>query len=78
MNLRFVRNRRRRRCVTGKFWYGSELEAKASSRYLEQTKLDKLLRAYRCDKCNGWHLTSKPLQERASRPTGPGEEGRRQ
>jgi hypothetical protein len=63
MSLRFVRSKRRHKCITGKFWYGSEMEAKASGRFIEHSKVDRWLRAYRCDKCNGWHLTSKPLRE---------------
>lgn len=77
MSLRFVRNRRRQKCITGKYWYGSELEAKASAFYIAHSLIDRLLRAYRCDKCNGWHLTSKPYAPKTSRPTGPGERGSR-
>jgi hypothetical protein len=63
VSLRFVRNKRRHKCITGKYWYGSELEAKASSHFITRSQVDRWLRVYRCDKCNGWHLTSKPLRD---------------
>ena len=28
----------------------------------------RVVRAYRCEDCRGWHLTSKPAQARASKP----------
>lgn len=58
--MRIVRRKPRRGCPTGKLWYGSQAEAKADAHFIRQKHTDRNLRAYRCDKCNGWHLTHQP------------------
>lgn len=58
MGLRIVR-RKLGSCGTGKVWYGSELEAKAALHLMPRKSRRKECRAYRCDRCSGWHLTSR-------------------
>lgn len=53
----YVVRRKRGTCLTGKHWYGSELEAKAALHFMRDGRGE--CRAYKCDRCNGWHLTSK-------------------
>jgi hypothetical protein len=47
--------------ICDKFVYASEKIAKQSLRDINQVqqKHKKPVRAYECDKCGGWHLTSK-------------------
>ena len=54
--MRYVR-RKRGQCKTGKQWYATELAAKAALHFMRAGRSEQ--RAYNCDLCNGWHLTSK-------------------
>ncbi len=42
-----------------KFCYTSEHQATAKARRVQRVR-DVRLRAYRCDRCGAWHLTSEP------------------
>lgn len=45
----------------GKYRYISEAKAKTSAKTIVTAGREGYLRAYECPRCNGWHLTKKPL-----------------
>lgn len=48
---------------TGKLVYVSEKDAKTELREIQKSDSEKKpVRAYECDKCSGWHLTSIPYE----------------
>jgi len=48
-----------------KFFYACEKDAKQVLKKIIETDQEhkKPIRSYECEKCGGWHLTSKPLEE---------------
>lgn len=55
-SLRLVRRKQPRGCSSGKRWYGSRVEVLAALNMMPGGREER--RAYRCNLCNGWHLTS--------------------
>lgn len=56
---------KRRTCPTGKIRYRDRIGASvalidAQSKAHSQARVKHETRAYRCDRCRGWHLTSQP------------------
>jgi hypothetical protein len=48
---------RRREACTSKRWFATESEARAAALW-DQTRFATRLTCYRCQECDGWHLTS--------------------
>lgn len=65
MGLRYVR-RKRGTCRSGKIWYASRLEALAARQFMADSF--RSCRAYRCNLCNGWHITSQERRQTGERP----------
>jgi hypothetical protein len=49
------RARRQQNCAR-KRWFGTEAEARAAALW-DRTQFAEKLTAYRCEECDGWHLT---------------------
>ncbi|HWD69197.1 MAG TPA: hypothetical protein VG293_03320 [Solirubrobacteraceae bacterium] len=49
-------NARRKQVCARKRWFGTEAEARAAALW-DRTQFGEQLSAYRCDECDGWHLT---------------------
>lgn len=52
-------------CPTGKEWFTSELSAMRKINHYKNIEDNKRkpVRAYLCEFCGDWHLTSKPYRE---------------
>ena len=51
-----ARKARRREACASKRWFATEAEARAAALW-DQTRFGERLTCYRCDECDGWHLT---------------------
>lgn len=51
------RERRRERTCRAKRWFASEAEARAVA-LMDAAQYRQRLVPYRCERCDGWHLTS--------------------
>jgi len=47
---------RRREACASKRWFASEAEARAAALW-DRTQFGNELTCYRCEECDGWHLT---------------------
>jgi hypothetical protein len=65
MSLRTRRSRAKRKCITGKWWYPNMIAARQHALAIP---FGAQLRAYRCDLCTGWHLTSKDYTPSGGQP----------
>jgi hypothetical protein len=50
------RNVRRQEVCARKRWFATEAEARAAALW-DKTQFGESLTCYRCEECNGWHLT---------------------
>ena len=50
------RHARRRETCERKRWFATEAEARAAALW-DRTQFGEKLVSYRCEECNGWHLT---------------------
>lgn len=50
------REAHRREVCESKRWFGTEAEARAAALW-DRTQFGQSLTAYRCEVCDGWHLT---------------------
>jgi hypothetical protein len=62
---RFIRQKQRQHCWTGKVRFRKESQALQElariQEIAEYAVMDKVpVRAYSCSSCDGWHLTSQP------------------
>jgi hypothetical protein len=56
------RKARRREVCANKRWFATEAEARAAALW-DRTQFGEQLTAYRCDVCDGWHLTGGRSRE---------------
>jgi hypothetical protein len=50
------RKARRREVCASKRWFATEAEARATALW-DRTQFGESLTCYRCEQCDGWHLT---------------------
>ena len=51
-----ARKARRREACARKRWFATKAEARAAALW-DQTQFGERLTCYRCEECDGWHLT---------------------
>ena len=51
--------KRRLEACAAKRWFATEAEARAAALW-DRTQFGEQLACYRCEECNGWHLTTRP------------------
>jgi hypothetical protein len=49
---------RRQQICARKRWFATEAEARATALW-DRTQFGEVLNAYRCEVCDGWHLTGR-------------------
>jgi hypothetical protein len=54
---------RRREVCASKRWFATEAEARAAALW-DRTQFGEQLTSYRCNECDGWHLTGGRRDER--------------
>jgi len=57
-----ARQTRRRDTCASKRWFATDAEARAAALW-DQTQFGVRLTSYRCEECDGWHLTGARSQQ---------------